>query len=145
MDVNELRQCFIAGTITERLETLSYLSDVFESYNKNITNFDEIMNLLIDNSITEDNLEVKCEFFEVLVKATVFQEVHQINFDKLEHSLVELPVECLSRCIDVLSFSHNKKYIPSLEVYRNHDDKNVRESVELAIKEIMGYHKKLTE
>lgn len=142
LEINSLKKCFNSGTITEKIHTLSHLSDVFDSYKKNINNFEGIMNLLIICSITEDNMEVKREIFDTLVRASVFQDVHSINFDKLEDNLDELPIECLGRCIDIFSFTHKIKYIPSIERYIKHDDKYVRESAEMAINEIIGYHKR---
>ncbi len=126
------------GRDKDKINTLSYLCDVFESYNKNIEHFDEIVRLLIDGAIAEENLEIKGEFFEALSKAAVFHDVEHIDFDKIAQNLDSLPIACLVRGIDILSFTHNLKYLPTIEKYRNHENEYVREAVETAIKEMTG-------
>lgn len=71
--------------------------------------------VLLEFSITETGREVKIEVLDAISKAAVFQKITNINFYKFLENLDNTPEECLSRCIDILSFtqdalsSNNKK------------------------------------
>ncbi|MFF2482308.1 hypothetical protein [Paenibacillus sp. NPDC058071] len=142
LDSNNLRNIFINGSNNEKLDILEYLKDHFDSFNKNIEYFDEYKNVLLDFSITESDKEVKIEIFEALSKAAVFQDVSNINFDKLIENLENTPEECLSRSIDILSFTHEENYVPIIKRYLNHRNPYVRESAVFAVKEILEYVEK---
>jgi hypothetical protein len=69
----------------------------------------------------------------------VCPQTHEhIDFDKIEQNLDRLPAACLIRGIELLSFTHNRKYLPTIEKYLHHPNEHVRETVETAIKEITG-------
>lgn len=138
LDVNKIRSILTGGSKDERLDILECLKDQFDSFDKNIEHFEEIIYVLIDASIAEHDIEVKVEVFEALTKAAVFQDIESINFDKLVDNLKKIPEECLGRCIDVLSFSHKLCYLSTIKGYLNHTNPYVRESAEYAVKEILG-------
>lgn len=138
LETNILRKIFISGSKTEKLEILDYLKDQFDSFNKNIEYFDEILNVLLEFSITETDKEVKIEVLEAISKAAVFQDITNINFDMFIENLDNTPEEYLSRCIDILSFTHKMVYLPIIKRYLSHRNLYVRESAVIAVKEILG-------
>jgi len=142
LDANNLRCIFINGSKNEKLDILECLKDQFDSFNKNIDYFDEFMNVLLEFSITESDTEVKIEVLEALSKAAVFQDINNINFDKLIENLENTPEECLSRCIDILSFTHKINYLSIIKRYLDHQNPYVRESAAIAVKEILDYVEK---
>ncbi|WP_187377754.1 hypothetical protein [Paenibacillus senegalimassiliensis] len=139
MEANNLRNIFIKGVKKEKINSLEYIKDQFDSFNKNIEYFDELMNALLELSFIETDSEVKIEIFEVLLKAAVFQDIDNINFDKLIENLENTHEECLSRCIDILSFTHKVNYLPIIERYLKHPNLYVRESAVMAVREITEF------
>ncbi|HJV45795.1 MAG TPA: hypothetical protein VJ824_08715 [Bacillota bacterium] len=137
MDFKELKSSLIGGDEIQKIEVLSFLSDVFESYNKNIEGFEEIVHLLIDIFVEEKSLEIKCEILETLAKGAIYQDIHLIDLSKLENNLERISDKCLSRCIDIFGFTHDTKYLEIIKKYQNHDDESIRESVDEAIREIL--------
>jgi hypothetical protein len=124
------------GSSREKIELLSHLNDIFESYNPHIADFDAIIGLLVEGALKEGDPEVRQEFFETLVKAGVFRDIRSINLDKLVESMESLSADELARAIDVLSFTHNRKYLPAIERHRGHENPHVREAVATALQEM---------
>jgi uncharacterized protein (DUF111 family) len=145
LDVNLIRDILINKSKIDKLNILEYLKDQFDSFNKNIEHFEEIIYFLVDCSILERNEEVKIEIFETLLKAAVFQDIEKINFHKLIDNWDNISEDCLCRCIDILSFTHKIQYLPTIEKYLSHPDPYVRESANYATQEILGYYEKRKE
>lgn len=82
MEANILRGNLISRSKTDKLNILKYLKDQFDSFNKNIEYFDEMLNVLLEFSMNETNREVKIEILEAISKAAVFQNITNNNFDK---------------------------------------------------------------
>lgn len=79
---------------------------------------------------------MKNEIIDTLSKAAVFQNIENIDFSFLISQLDIMPVEHLSRFIDILSFTHNFKLIPIIKKYEGHLNEDVRKSAESALKEL---------
>lgn len=137
-DTKKLKEIFMNGSKTEKLEVLECLKDQFDSFDKNLDDFSEKMNLLVGSSIRESDIEVKIEMFEALSKAATFQNIEDIDFDEFIENLEIIPEECLSRSIDILSFTHKKKYLSVIKKYLTHRNPYVRESAKFAIDEMSG-------
>lgn len=139
MKVEKLRTILSGSDIEEKVEVLSYLCDVFESYNNSIDDFREIIIALLDLGFKEDNLDVKEEIFNTILTAATYKNIDGINFDILAYNLDSLPEECLHSALTILGFTFKKDYLFYLTKYLDHENKSVRADAINAIKEIEGY------
>lgn len=103
---NEIREILESKNLTLKIELLEYLSDQFDSFNKTIAHFDDIICLLLDSYFKEAIPRVKNEIIDTLSKAAVFQNIENIDFSFLISQLDIMPVEHLSRFIDILRVLH---------------------------------------
>ena len=136
MDIEEITGILSEGTLNDKIYMLCNLSNVFESYNKNINHFEEILEFLIHLAIKTKDEKVKEEILETICTATIYQNIDKINFDTLEQDIQRVSVKFLPRYIDILSYTNNKKYVKSILGLKNHPDRYVRIAVEEAIKEM---------
>ncbi|MGO4532658.1 hypothetical protein AB4Z30_26545 [Paenibacillus sp. 2TAF8] len=145
MKVEELRMILSGSDVEGKIEVLSHLCDVFESYNNSIDNFKEIIIALIDFGLREDNLEIKEEIFNTLLSAATYKNIDEINFDILAHNLDTLPEECFHSALTILGFTVKKDYLFYLTKYLNHENGSIRADAINAINEIEGYWAKKNE
>lgn len=138
MDIEEIKERLMEGTLVEKLEAMSYLDSCFDSYDQNIPQFKEIVEFLIHFALEVQDDEIREEIIKLIYDASIKDDFVKVNFDELEQGLIKIPIEQLHRCIDILGYSHNKKYIKTIFQYRNHEDKYVRLSVGFALSEL-GY------
>lgn len=136
MDVREIEQVLKGKDEQEKIETVSHLSDVFESYNTNIENFEELIEVLLAYALAEQNLEVKEELFDALSKAVTYQNVERINWDSLERHLPQLPLSCLITGINILGMTYDQKYLPTIKMYTEHENGAVKGEAYIALKEM---------
>ena len=134
--IKELKIVLESGTKDEKIELLSYLNDVFESYNKNIDDFSEIMDMLIKYAFKEKDGEVAIEILNTITFAETYQDVKEINFDTFAENITGVSGDTLMRYIDILSYTYNPKYIPYILNFRDSSDENIRNSVEEALVEL---------
>jgi len=138
MDIDEIKKILIEGNNNEKIDILSYLCDVFESYNKSIKGFEELLEFLISFTLETQDDDVKDEALEAICKAAVYQDIDKVDFDDFEKNIAEVPMKFLSRYIDILSYTHNRKYLDTILQFRKHENKYVKNAVEEAIIEIGG-------
>lgn len=138
MNTAHLKATLTNGSKTEKLNVLDYMKDQFDSFDKNIESFEELIEILLSFAQTEPDIEVKIEIFESLLKAAVFQNITSIDFRQLSEYIHDVPEECLSRVIDILSFTYEISYLPIIKSYLHHPNPYVRKSAECAVKEILG-------
>ncbi|KFN10555.1 hypothetical protein [Paenibacillus macerans] len=139
MNIEELEAILSGKDNEEKIEILSHLCDIFESYNTAIDNFEDIILTLLNFGIKEDNLELKEEIFNTLLTAATYKNIDGINFDFLADNLENLPDECLHSALTTLSFTFKKKYLSYLTKYLNHKNGSIRADAINAINEIEGY------
>ncbi|MFP4979374.1 hypothetical protein ACE6ED_28585 [Paenibacillus sp. CN-4] len=139
MTVEELRETLSGSEIDEKVEILSHLCDVFESYNNSIENFKELVIALLDFGFKEENLEIKEEIFNVILTAATYKNIDEINFNILAHNLDSLPEECLHSALTILGFTFKKDYLFYLTKYLDHENGSIRADAVNAINEIEGY------
>ncbi|KAB2328748.1 hypothetical protein F7731_24285 [Cytobacillus depressus] len=135
MELSELEQILKGNNLESKIETISHLSDVFESYNKDIANFDDLVVLLLKFAIEEQNNEVKEELFDTLLDAATYKNTEKINWDILEQHINELPSECIPTAISILGLSHNKKYAHTLSTFSKHENKSIKSAALIALSE----------
>lgn len=145
MKVEELRAILSGSEIDEKVEVLSHLCDVFESYNNSIENFKELVIALLDFGFKEEKLEIKEEIFNVILTAATYKNIDEINFDILAYNLDSLPEECLHSALTTVGFTFKKDYLVYLTKYLDHENGSIRADAINAINEIEGYWSKKQE
>lgn len=136
MDIKEIKETLLEGTLDDKIDTLSYLCDIFESYNKNIDHFEELLEFLIHLAIETQDENMKEETLETISKAATYQNIQKVNFDAFEQDIQKVSVKYLPRYIDILSYTHNNKYIQSIFQFKNHQNKYVQIAVKEAAQEM---------
>ncbi len=137
MNIESIRNELRYSSKSEKESVIIYIGDLFESY-VTIDDFPELIKLLINYAIDEDDEELKLQFLDVISKASEHRNVNEINFDMIEDNLDFLSIECLERAIDILSFSHNSKYLETIKKYILHDNKKIAYVASIALEEIQG-------
>lgn len=139
MEIDELRG-ILSGTDTdEKIEILSHLCDVFQSYNNSIDHFKDLISILLDFGFEEENVEIKEEIFSSILTAATYKNIEDMDFDMLAARVESLPEECLHSALTILGFTHKEKYLSCLTQYLDHENKNIRADAMNAINEIQGY------
>lgn len=136
MTIKEVNYIMINGSKNEKIFLLSYLNDIFESYNKNIEDFVEIVQSLIELALNSNDDDIKVELLETICKAQTYQNIENISFEGFVEALNTVPIKFLARYIDILSYTSNKTYLPIILKFKNHEDKYVCQAVEDAIIEL---------
>lgn len=135
--VTELEETLRGLDRDAKIELVSHLGDIFESYNKNI-GIDELVNLLMTYGVKEKDEAVQKEIFNSLLKAAIFQDIRNINLSMIILNIDRLPVDCIKVAIEVLGYSHNRNYVPILEKYATCEDEGIRVNAKIALTEIKG-------
>ena len=136
--LNELSHCLENGTQEEKLHLLSHLHDVFESYiyrPNELEDLEKIVGLLITYAITSQDEELVYEALDTIVMAEMGKNLQWPCFDELWNNMRNVKEKILARCIDILSFTHNKKYLPAILEYSASEDAVVRQAVQEALQE----------
>ena len=137
MDKYGIEATLSYGSETEKIELLSHLCDVFESYNKNIKGFDEIVQMLVNLTVKPDD-RISDDIIDTILTAQINQDISNINFDIVDEHLETAPTHILPRFIEILSYTYNRKYIPSIVRFKDHKDAYIKQAVEDAIIELGG-------
>lgn len=145
LKLEELTAVLSGSDVEEKIEVLSHLCDVFESYNKSIDNFKDIIIELIHFGFKEVDLEIKEEIFNTILTAATYKNIDEINFDILAYNLDSLSEECLHSALTVLGFTYKKEYLIYLTKYLDHKNGSIRADAINAINEIEGYWAKKQE
>lgn len=138
MDMNEIKTIFLEGTLSSKINELSYLCDVFESYNKNIDHFEELIEFLIHLAVETRDDNIKEEILEAICKAAIHQNIDKVNFDAFSQDIQKVSVKYLPRYIDILSYTHNEKYIRDILQFKSYQNNYVQTAVNDAAQE-MGF------
>ena len=137
MYLDRLTSIIETGSTTEKIHFFSYLCDVFESYNKNILDLEGILESIIDYVVTSHDDDAKSEAIEAVCTAQVYQNTMSVDFDKIETELKRSqPSLYTDRYINILSYTHNKKYLDTILQFKDHEDKYVKKAVEEALIEM---------
>jgi len=100
------------------------------------------VNLMLNFSASETNLKIKESVFHAINNALVFQNIGEfINWENFIKELDKLNGELLDYGISFLGFSRNEEFLPIIKEYLEHDNKEIRETAQEAIEEIL-YSKK---
>ena len=135
MNKYEFEAIMEKSSFNEKIELIIHLGDVFESYNKEIEDFDDIIQILIDYLVASNDEQVIDEIIEAICKAQIYQNTNNVNFDKIEANLIIVEEKFLPRYIDILSYTHNKKYLPSILRFRDSNNIHVKQAIADALVE----------
>lgn len=137
MNIESIRNGLEYHSKSEKESVISHIGDLFESY-VTIDFFPELVELLIKSAIDEVNEEIKLQFLDVISRASNHRNINDINFDMIEDNLTSMSVECLEKALEILSFSHNIKYLETIKKYLLHENKKIAYVASIALVEIMG-------
>jgi len=123
---------------SEKRSKLEQLSDVFEyGHDLSIENVAEGLKLLLAAALQEDDQSIKESLLHAITKAVVYQQVgNRINWDTLAAELPSLEIWELEYALDILGFSGQIRYLPTLEKYAHHTDPEIREWADDSIENI---------
>lgn len=138
--INELKLTLETGTEIEKIILLNHYNDMFESYNKHIDNFEAIVRLLIEYALVESNDTVIDEILELICTAQIYQNTGNICFEKIAENILSIPTHFISKYIEILSYTHNIKYLELIKSFEECNNPYIKKSVEDALIE-MGVSK----
>lgn len=137
MDIQNIIKIMNSDDEEQMIFILSNIEDVFESYNMNITNFDEIVEFLIDEFLLSKNKIISHEILNTIVKSgSNGRDISKINFSKIADNLDSIDREFIPDCIRILTYTYDQKFLNVILGYRNDEDIYIRESVEDALVEL---------
>lgn len=137
MELENIIKIMHSDDKTQIIYILSNLDDVFESYNMNITDFDEIVEFLIDEFLLSKDKMIAHEILNVIVKSgDNGRNIGNINFSKIADNLNKIDREFKADCIRILTYTYDQKFLDVILSYKDDEDKYIRESVEDALVEL---------
>ena len=134
--LEELRIVLDSDEVEKQTEFLCHLTDVFESYNKNIQDFDEIVKVLIEYAIEKRNGKIVEEVLEVICDAQTYQNIDNIDFSAFAKNLDMVSGNILFKYIEILSYTYDSRYIPDILKFKDHADLLIRSGVKDALVEL---------
>lgn len=138
MNKQEAIKIFQYGSQSDILEYLNDLDTAFDTYNRNIANSDEVINTLINFALISKDDEITDELLEVICSAQRSQDLRDVDYSKIATNLNNVPEKFLPRYIDILSYSYDTKYLPTIVSLKKHKNKEVQQAVEDALKELQA-------
>lgn len=142
MNEKEVSTILRSNDKKEKERMLDFLFSMFESYNSNIENCVEIVQELINYSVEEEDIDIVDKMQDALDMAfcnptMTAERVKQLDLEKIVNNIsLSANSGILARFIDILSFSHNKKYAECILQYMDSKDKFIKQSVDNAILEM---------
>ena len=142
MNAKEVNMILMSKDKKEKERILDELFSIFESYNSNIEDSVEITQVLINYSVEETELNLVDRTQDALDMAfcnptMTADRVAQLDFGRIASNLsFSANNSILARFIDILSFSHDKKYANCILQYMDNEDQSIRQSVDTAVLEM---------
>ena len=134
--LEELKIVLESGEEWDQIVYLSHLTDIFESYNKNIQDFDEIMKTLIEYAIEQREGKMVEEVLCVITDAQTYQNIDNIDFSAFAENLSMVSGNVLFKYIEILSYTYDSRYIPDILKFEDHDAADIRLGVKDALIEL---------
>ncbi len=136
MNKLETKNIMLNGSRSDKLDFLNELDGIFDTYNRNIPNSDEVIDTLIALALISTDEDITDEILEVICSAQISQDLRDVDYDKIANNLNAVPEKFLPRYIDILSNTGDKKYLPAIIHFADHKSKNVQEAVKDALNEL---------
>ncbi len=136
MDISEIKKVFFSGNLKEKKEMLSCFCDILESYNKNIPMLNEIIQFLVDISIVSYDFDILIEILDTICFAQIYQNVDDVNFDAFEEYINNSSELIIPRIINILGYTHNEKYVKSIQKFQFHSNIQIRNAAQDAMLEL---------
>ena len=142
MNRQEVVEVMRYGSRSEKMNYLNDLDTVFDTYNRNVTNSNEVIDALIDFAVASEDDELTNEILEVICSAQISQDLKNINYNKIAKNIKNIPEKFLPRCIDILGNTGDISYVPVIMSFKNNSNRNVLEAVRNALTELRtsGYN-----
>lgn len=99
---------------SDRLNFLSHICDIFDSYSDAYGDLTEVIQLLVNLSSEENHVELKEEYINTIQTAAGNRDIYSINFDSLLNDFEALNDRMKLDVIDILGYTYNDKYIEFL-------------------------------
>jgi hypothetical protein len=142
MDIlKHAREILMEQNPQEKDNLLEQLSQVLE-YHHGLNEADIIegMRLLLSAALQEDDKALRETFFSTIDTAVGHHNLRtRIDWDKLVRILPSLGKWELEYVLDILGFSGEVRYLPTLEEYAHHSDPEIREWADDAIENITSW------
>jgi hypothetical protein len=136
MTKQETMKTMTNGNISVKMSYLHDLDVIFDTYNRNIPNASEVVNILISFAMTSKEDELTNEILEVICSAQISQDLNNVDYDGIAKGINDVSERFLPRYIDILGNTGNAKYLPVIMSFKNHNNKSVQQSVKDALIEL---------
>jgi hypothetical protein len=133
--LQKLEKTMTYGSFKEKSDLLSRLEDVFDSYNKDIEDFDSIVQSLINYAVISEDDKLISEILDNIVLAEINQDIDNISFEMIENNIDKFSDVLIARCIDILSYTQEQRYLQTILRFRNHKNKHIKLAVADALVE----------
>ena len=124
------------GSRGEKLAYLNDLDTIFDTYNRNVANSDEVIDTLINFALISEDDEITDELLEVICSAQGTQDLRKVDYSKIVNNINRVPEKFLPRYIDILSYTYDTQYLPVILSFKSHKDKDVQQAVKDALIEL---------
>lgn len=139
MEIDGVRMAFNSDDVAEKMELLSHLCDIFESYSEEYGNLNEIIQLLVDFSVSETDSSLKEEYINTLQSAAGNKDISSIELEKIIDAFDSLDHRLKLDVIDVVGFSHNSKYVDFLKDQASSDDAAISSTASMSLEEMTAF------
>ena len=134
--LEELKIVLENGEEWDQIVCLTQLRNIFESYNKNIQDFDEIVKTLIEYAIEKRDGKIVEEVLYAITAAQTHQNIDSIDFSAFAKNLNMVSDNVLFKYIEILSYTYDSRYVPDILKFKDHDDRDIRLGVKDALIEL---------
>jgi hypothetical protein len=139
MQIDNAAEIFRSGSSSEKIEFLSHLYDIFESYSESYGDLTETIELLVEFSVIEDDDEVKEEFINALQTAANNEDISNIDLDNFISGFSKLSQRMMLDVIDIVGFSHNSKYLEFLKQKAGSENSAISNAATMALEEMEAF------
>ena len=126
----------------DKLELLSHLCDIFESYSEEYGGLGVLVQALVDFAANETDPTLKEEYINTIQSAASSRDVSKIEFEKLIDEFASFDHRMKLDVIDILGFSHNSKYLEFLRDQESSDNTAISSTATMALQEITTFFAK---
>lgn len=123
-------------------DKIEEIGDLFEYGQIEKSQIIESVYLLLNSALNEQDDVIRESLFNAIKNAVIYQNVgEQISWDAILSNIKDLSGSDLEYALLFLGFSHNNKYISTIQEYLDHSDSDIRRLAQEALVEITYYNK----
>ncbi|WP_160680938.1 hypothetical protein [Clostridium sp. C8-1-8] len=118
-------------------DVIDEISDIFEYGELENDVCLGLSQFLINDVIQVEDIELQESILNAISNAAIYKNVAEyINIDNLVDNIDKFNISNLEYIFIIIGFSHNKKYVGTLEFYVNSSNESLSENAKIALKEI---------